>query len=237
MAEQGRREAEIIPFPAACPGPAPEIGDLRFRALIGEEAWARLPEAVRARFGKRVSGCATVVYVGEVVECRLSAAGWLLAQLGRLMGAPLPLSRDADVPACVSVTEDPAPSTSLGTGSAGQFWTRIYGRRSGFPQVISSSKRFCGPTGLEEQVGGGLGIALRVEVANGALHFLSDHYFLMVRGRRLLLPKFLSPGALRVNHVDCNHGLFAFVLELRHRWLGELVHQTAMFRERGAGED
>jgi hypothetical protein len=59
----------------------------------------------------------------------------------------------------------------------------------------------------------------------------------MVRGRRLLLPKFLSPGALRVNHVDCNHGLFAFVLELRHRWLGELVHQTAMFRERGAGED
>ncbi|HEX4694923.1 DUF4166 domain-containing protein, partial [Sphingomonas sp.] len=200
MAEQGRREAEIIPFPAARPGPGPEIGDLRFRALIGEEAWARLPGAVRARFGKRVSGCAAIVYVGEVVECRLSAAGWLLAQLGRLIGAPLPLCRAADVPACVSVTEDPA--------FAGQFWTRIYGRRSGFPQVISSSKRFCGPTGLEEQVGGGFGITLRVEVANGALHFLSDHYFLMVRGRRLLLPKFLSPGVLRVSHVDCNHGLF-----------------------------
>lgn len=224
MAEQGRREAEIIPFPAARPGPAPEIGDLRFRALIGEEAWARLPEAVRARFGKRVSGCAAVVYVGEVVECRLSAAGWLLAQLGRLIGAPLPLSRDIEVPACVSVTED--------ISFAGQFWTRIYGRRRGFPQVISSSKRFAGPTGLEEQIGGGFGIALRVEVADGALHFLSDHYFLMVRGRRLRLPGSLSPGALRVSHVDCNHGLFAFVLELRHRWLGELVHQTAMFKER-----
>jgi hypothetical protein len=229
MRERRRRGAEIIPFPAARPSAAPDIGDLRFRALIGEAAWARLPEAVRARFGKRVSGAAAIVYVGEVVECRLSAAGWLLAQLGRLIGAPLPLGRDADVPACVSVTEDPA--------FAGQFWTRIYGRRRGFPQVISSSKRFCGPTGLEEQIGGGLGIALRVEVANGALHFLSDHYFLRVGGRRLRLPRALTPGALRVSHVDCNHGLFAFVLELRHKWLGELVHQTAMFRERGAGED
>jgi hypothetical protein len=170
-----------------------------------------------------------VVYAGEVVECRIGAAGWLLAQLGRLIGAPLPLRRDVDVPACVSVTEDPA--------FAGQFWTRIYGRRRGFPQVICSSKRFAGPTGLEEQIGGGLGIALRVEVDNGALHFLSDHYFLMLRGRRLRLPSFLAPGALRVSHIDCNNGLFAFMLSLRHPWFGDLIHQTAMFRERGAGED
>jgi hypothetical protein len=180
-------------------------------------------------FPSDISVIAEITAESSPVECRLSAAGWLLAQLGRLIGAPLPLSGDADVPACVSVTEDPS--------FAGQFWTRIYGRRRGFPQVISSSKRFCGPTGLEEQIGGGFGIALRAEVANGALHFLSDHYFLMVRGRRLRLPRWLSPGALRVSHVDCNHGLFAFVLELRHPWFGELVHQTAMFRERGIGED
>jgi hypothetical protein len=230
MTERRRIGAEIIPFPAPRPASCdPEIGDLRFRTLIGEAAWARLPEAVRARFGKRIRGSAAMVYAGEVVECRISALGWLLAQLGRLIGGPLPLSRDADVPACVTVTEDPA--------FAGQFWTRIYGRRRGFPQVISSSKRFCGPTGLEEQVGGGFGIALKAEVSDGALHFLSDHYFLMVRGRRLRLPEFLAPGALKVSHVDCNNGLFAFVLSLRHPWLGELVHQTAMFRERGTGED
>jgi hypothetical protein len=229
MAKRGRIGADIIPFPARTPGAAPEIGDLRFRALIGEEAWARLPEATRARFGKSIAGCAAVVYVGEVVECRISAAGWLLAQLARAIGAPLPLSRDADVPACVSVTEDPS--------FAGQFWTRIYGRRRGFPQVISSSKRFAGPTGLEEQVGGGFGIALRAEVENGALHFLSDHYFLLARGRRLRLPRWLAPGDLRVSHIDCNHGFFAFVLALDHPWLGELVHQTAMFRERGQEED
>jgi len=223
MAERGRSGAEIILFPSVRPAGADlEIGDLRFRRLIGEEAWARLPEAVRARFGKRISGSAAIVYAGEVIECRMSGFGWLLAQLGRLIGAPLPLGRDADVPACVSVTEDPV--------FAGQFWTRIYGRRRGFPQVICSSKRFCG---LEEQVGGGLGIALRVQVENGALHFLSDHYFLMLGGRRLRLPRFLAPGRLRVSHIDCNHGLFAFVLDLRHPLLGELVHQTAMFRERG----
>jgi hypothetical protein len=230
MAERRRVGAEIIPFPAArALGPDPEVGDLRFRALVGEAAWARLPEATRARFGKCISGSAAAVYAGEVVECRISAAGWLLAQLGRLIGGPLPLCRDADVPACVTVTEDPA--------FAGQFWTRIYGRRRGFPQVISSSKRFAGPTGLEEQVGGGFGIALRVEVDNGALHFLSDHYFLLVGRRRLRLPRFLSPGALRVSHVDCNNGLFAFVLALRHPWLGLLVRQTAMFRERASGEE
>ncbi|MEA3029536.1 MAG: hypothetical protein QOG13_861 [Sphingomonadales bacterium] len=223
MAEQVRTGA-VLPFPAArAPGPAPDMGDLRFRTLIGEAAWARLPDATRARFGKRIAGCAAALYAGEVVECRINWAGWLLGRIGRLIGSPLPLCRDADVPACVSVTED--------ASSGGQNWTRIYGRRRGFPQVISSCKSFAGPTGLEELVGGGFGIALNVEVEGGALHFVSDHYFWKARGRRLRIPRWLAPGALRVSHVDCNHGLFAFVMALRHPWFGELIHQTAMFRD------
>ena len=201
----------------------PDVGDLRFRTLIGEPAWAALPEATRARFGKRVAGCAALLYAGEIVECRISRAGWLLGRLAWAIGSPLPLSRDADMPACVSVTEDPA--------SGGQVWTRIYGRRRGFPQVISSCKSFAGPTGLEERIGGGFGIALRVEAEGGALHFLSDHYFWKVGGRRLRLPRWLAPGALRVSHIDCNHGLFAFVMELRHPRFGALIRQTAMFRD------
>lgn len=224
MARQRRTGAEVIAFPAGRARRAdPEIGDLRFRTLIGEQAWAALPEATRARFGKRVAGCAAVLYAGEVIECRIGKAGWLLGRLARAIGSPLPLSRDSDMPACVSVTEDPA--------SGGQVWTRIYGRRRGFPQVISSCKSFAGPTGLEERIGGGFGIALRVEAADGALHFLSDHYFWMVRGRRLRIPRWLAPGALRVSHIDCNHGLFAFVMELSHPWFGELIRQTAMFRD------
>ena len=222
--------AKIIPFPLR-PAPeasADEIGDLRFRTLVGPQGWAALPEATRARFAKRVSDCRTIVYAGEVIECRISAAGRLVAELARLIGAPLPLHRDIEVPATVSVSEDPA--------GGGQFWTRIYGRRDGFPQVIHSSKRFCGPTGLEEYVGRGFGVALRVEVEGEALHFVSDHYFLSLLGLRLRLPRWLAPGALRVSHVDCNHGWFAFVLVLRHRLLGELIRQTVMFAELGRRE-
>jgi hypothetical protein len=219
-------DPKVAPFPGS--RGRSDLGDLRFRRLVGEEGWGRLPEAVRARFSKRLAGGRTVLYAGEIVECRMSRCGWALVQLCRLIGAPLPLGRDTCVPAVVSVTEDEA--------RGGQVWTRIYGRRRGFPQAIHSAKRFCGPTGLEEHIGRGFGIALRVEVENEALHFLSDHYFLQLRGVRLRLPSWLAPARMRVSHVDCGRGWFAFVLLLEHPLLGRLLRQTAMFQERAAEE-
>ncbi|HEX9932232.1 MAG TPA: DUF4166 domain-containing protein [Allosphingosinicella sp.] len=218
------RTADIIPFPAHRRAGAAEIGDLRFRRLVGEAAWAGLPEPVRARFSKRLGGGRTAIYTGEVVECRMSGLGMALAQLGRLAGAPLPLARAPWLAAAVCVTEDPV--------SGGQHWTRIYARPRGFPQVIHSAKRFCGPTGLEEHLGRGFGIALRVEVANGALHFRSDHYFLCLGRLRLRLPRWLEPGRMTVSHVECGGGRFAFLLRLTRPWFGELVSQLAMFDER-----
>ena len=217
------REAAIIPFPARA-APIADVGDLRFRRLVGEAGWAELPEAVRARFSKRLGRGRTAIYCGEVVECRMSRFGVVLAQLGRLIGGPLPLSRDCWTPAAVSVTEDPCRN--------GQIWTRIYGRSRGFPQVIHSAKRFCGPTGLEEYLGGGFGIALAVRVEKGTLSFLSDHYFLKIGPLRLRIPAWLSPGRMRVSHVECGGGRFAFVLDLTHKLFGLLVRQTAMFDER-----
>jgi hypothetical protein len=219
-----RRDATILPLPQLTAShDSGEFGDLRFRALVGEAAWAALPEAIRARFGKRVADCRSVLYAGEIVKCRMSLAGRVLAQVARVIGAPLPLSCEVGVPAVVSVTEDSA--------FGGQFWTRMYGRRRGFPQMIQSSKRFVGPTGLEEYIGRGFGIALRVEVADGALHFVSDHYFFAVGQLRLRVPGWLAPGGLRISHVDCGHGWFAFVLSLRHRLFGELICQTVMFHD------
>ena len=222
------QRGEVIPFPAARARRCADIGDVRFRRLLGEVGWAALPPAVRARFAKRLGGGRTAIYAGEIVECRMSRLGRAFAQLARLAGGPLPLTTDLFVPAAVSVTEDPA--------SGGQFWTRIYGRARGFPQVVHSSKRFAGPTGLEERIGAGFGIALRIEVGDAALHFVSDHYFLALGRRRLRLPRWLAPGALRVSHVDCGHGNFAFVLRLVHPLLGELVCQTAMFSDPPKGE-
>lgn len=197
------------------------VGDLRFRGLFSAEQWGVLPAAVRVRFSKRLGAGRTVTYLGDIIECRMSPCGYLLAQALRLIGGPLPISRDTDVPATVVVTEDEA--------TGGQFWTRIYGQHKGFPQAIQSSKRFAGATGLEEYIGYGCGMALRVEATPQGLHFYSHHYFLKLGRWRLRLPRFMTPGALTVSHVDCGDDWFAFVLDLRHPWLGELVHQTVMF--------
>ena len=197
------------------------------RRMLSEARWQSLPAAVRERFRRRVKAGACVTYVGEVVECRMSRIGRLFAQLARLVGAPLPLHRDTGVPACVSVTEDIA--------GGGQFWTRQYGRRRGFPQVIFSAKRFAGPTGMEEYLGLGFGIALRAEVEGGALWFLSDHYFLRLGRLRLRFPRWLAPGGLAIGHIDCGGGRFLFLLELNHRLAGELIRQLVIFQDPDEG--
>jgi hypothetical protein len=199
------------------------LGDLRFRALFAEDDWHSLPQAVRQRFSKRLAGGRTMIYVGEVLETHMSHIGWCVAQVARLFGGPLPTSRDANMPSVVTVTED------MATG--GQIWTRLYVRRKGFPQIIHSAKRFCGPTGLEEYLGHGLSVALRVRVRGDAFVFCSDGYFFQIFGRRWRLPNWLSPGALTAIHAERSDGHFEFRLELKHPQFGLLIRQSAVFRE------
>lgn len=199
------------------------LGDLRFRALLSAEEWAALPAPVRARFSKRLAGGESVVYAGIVSATRATRIGRLVAQAARLIGGPLPLTRDTGVPAVVTVTED--------TRGGGQTWTRMYARRGGFPQVVHSAKRFAGPTGLEEIVGGGVGMALKVRVEDGVLVFRSAFYFVDVGPWRLRLPGWLTPGALTVAHTELGAGRFRFTLDLVHPLFGTLIHQAAIFRE------
>jgi Domain of unknown function (DUF4166) len=200
-----------------------ELGDLRFRALMRDEEWSSLPPAIRRRFSKRLAPGDTVVYAGEVLETWMSRAGFLLAQAARLIGSPLPLWRGVHVPAVVTVTEDRA--------SGGQIWTRLYGRRFGFPQVIHSSKRFAGPTGLEEHVGRGVGMTLTVYAREGALIFRSGDYFVDILRHRLRLPRWLCPGTIYVTHAELPDGKFSFTLQVIHPRFGLLLRQMAMFRE------
>ena len=222
MALHGR-----IPPPLAFPESREDLeaalGDPRFRALLPDGDWERLPPATRQRFSKRLAGGRTAIYVGEVVEIRFSRIGWWLAQMARLIGGPLPTGVDTDVPSIVTVTEDAA--------TGGQVWTRIYARRNGFPQVIHSAKRFAGPTGLEEYVGFGVGMALRISADDRALRFRSDSYFLQVGRHKFRLQAWLTPGALTVTHTDLVSGEFRFTLEIVHPRFGSLIHQSAVFRE------
>ncbi len=205
-----------------------ELGDLRFQALLSNDAWAVLPAGIRRRFSKRLAGGNTVVYTGHVVETHMSRAGWWLAQAARLIGAPLPTSSDAGVPSVVTVTEDAA--------TGGQIWTRLYARRNRFPQVINSSKRFSGPTGLEEYIGCGISMALTVATSSGAIMFRSAGYFVMLGKQRLRMPRWLTPLDLRITHSELGDpardaGCFEFKLELANPALGVLIRQVAVFQE------
>lgn len=208
--------------------PDDALGDLRFCALLGSEQWMRLPDPVRQRFSKRYLQGQSVSYSGMITECRLSRAGWLLAQMCRLIGAPLPLDRGGGAAAVVTVTEH-APS-------GGQVWTRVYARRGGFPQVIHSAKMFSGPTGLEEYVGFGIGIALKVAGSAEGICFASDHYFIKFGLVRLRLPRWLEPGALQIDHLDRGSGNFLFVLDLRHPLFGQMIHQVGLFADQPSVE-
>ena len=199
------------------------LDDGRFRALLAADDWGRLPLAIWRRFSKRLPGGGTIVYVGEVEESRHSRIGWWIAQLVRAIGGPLPTGTETRVPMVVTVTEDAA--------SGGQIWTRICARSRGFPQVIHSAKRFAGPTGLEEYVGFGISMALRLRVEDAALLFESAGYSLSFGRLRLALPEWLTPGALTVTHFDLGGGAFRFTLGVVHPRWGELVHQSAVFRE------
>lgn len=203
--------------------PQAPLLDLRFRRLIGREAWEALPEAVRRRFSKRLGAESVALYRGRIVRTEFSRPGWLFAQALRLIGGPLPVIRDTDVSAVVSVSEDGA--------SGGQVWSRLYCRRRGFPQVIHSAKRFAGPTGLEEYIGSGIGMALRVEPMSDGLRFVSDHYFVAFGRYRFRLPRWMEPGRTVVEHHDLGHGCFMFGLMLRHPLFGRLVEQHALFRD------
>ncbi|MBJ7439774.1 MAG: DUF4166 domain-containing protein [Sphingopyxis sp.] len=206
----------------------PEPGDRaltddRFCRLVARAAWDALPEDVRRRFSKRLTGQATATYSGEIVWTRLSGAGWLLAQACRLIGSPLPLAASGPAPAAVAVSEERL--------SGGQCWSRLYGRARGHPQVIHSAKSFSGATGLEEHIGGGFGMALTVRAEGDALIFTSDHYFWRIGRIRLRLPGWVTPGQTVVTHQHLGSGRFAFDLKVTHPRLGELINQHGLFRD------
>jgi hypothetical protein len=213
--------AKLLQLPQRDRQDVATLHDLRFRTLLGGSAWDRLPAEVQQRFSKRLSGAQVALYRGLVVEMHVSRLGWILAHACRLFGAPLPLNRRSGGGALVSVSEDKA--------SGGQCWTRIYARQDGFPQVIHSAKRFAGPTGLEEYLGRGLGMALKVEPLADGIAFVSDHYFLALGSWRIRLPPALAPGVTRVTHRQVAGKSFLFGLELNHPLAGQLVRQEILF--------
>ena len=189
--------------------------------LLGRDTWNKLPESVRKRFGHRLRPGESKVYAGHTIKTERNRFGGLLTQLLRLAGAPLPLERANDGQAAiVSVTER--------QDGQGQFWSRQYNRKTGFPQVIQSAKSFTGPTGLEEMINRVVGMTLWLIVEEDALLFVCDRYFLKCGKYRVFLPRWLT-GGLTVGHHDHGDQSFDFTLDLHHPLFGQFLHQRIRF--------
>lgn len=208
---------------------SPARRDSRFRTLLGDDAWNQLPPPIRCRFSKPLAPGEVHIYRGRVVTTELSRAGRVLAFVARAIGGPLPLVDGASGPAVVTVSED----ARIG----GQIWTRLYARPGRFPQVVHSAKRFTGATGLEEHIGSGVSMALRVTVEDSALVFRSERYLLALGRWRVGVPSWLSPGRMEIVHRQESEEEFSFRLTLAHPLLGRLIHQLGCFRDEGPAAD
>ncbi len=185
-------------------------------------SWARLRAGIQARFAQEPQAGEVFVYDGIMHVIRRSRAGWLFAQLTRVIGNPLTPYAGIDVPMQVS----------LYPKDGGICWERVYQYQGRAPVTVSSVKRESAEGEMMEVVGGGFGMKLRVHVADGQLYFTSYRYFASLPGFRLPLPHLLTPGETQVAHLDHGDGSFTFRLCIRHPWLGETFFQEGRFRRR-----
>lgn len=210
--------------------PNTPIGDLRFRQLFSDKQWKKLPPPVRTRFGRRVKIGEAIVYRGHVEHNHVNLCGRVLNLALRLIGAPLPLdTQNAGAAAIVTVTEAP---------DGGQVWMRQYAQQNPkrpFPQIIQSAKHFTGATGIEEQIGGGIGMSLIPLVEDEELVFRAQDIFWDVPGPwkklRLTLPRWLGPSVLRAGHEEMGNDEFVFTLRLEHKWFGKMLDQRVWFQD------
>src|SRR5262245_43435119 len=106
-------------------------------ALVGAAGWARLPAAVRARFG---NGARAALYKGDGFFER-TKLGFLWALAGTLFGRPLPARRGR---ALVEIR--------VATDARGEVWARCYRFANGAETALSVKHAGNGPW-LEERAG------------------------------------------------------------------------------------
>ncbi len=188
-----------------------------YASLLGP-SWSQLPARTRARFGVERE---MVCYRGRVVVSECTPLGRLFRQFARLVGSPLPFDD----------TIGPATVVVMATGRGSSSWTRVYRRNGGRAQAIRSVKRFAGPTGLEEYLGTGLCMALRVGVEDASLLFESAGYSWAVGKLRIPLPNWLTPGRLLVRSTELAAPGFRFCLTLDHPRFGVVLRQEAVFED------
>lgn len=207
--------------------PTASITELRFRRLLNDIQWAKLPKAIKKRFSHKPLTGHTKVYHGKIIETNMNWIGKTLSRVMLLLGGSLPLdTNNGGAEALVTVS-----AYNGANGNDAQVWTRQYARRNRAPQIIQSRKQFSGPTGLEEFLGQGIGMTLKLEATDNALLFIAERFFVEIFGRRIYLPKALNPGALTISHINQTDNTFIFGMTLVHPLFGKLVSQSILFTD------
>ena len=199
-----------------------------FERLVGSEGWRRLAPAIRPRFSEKPQADHPIRYVGTMQKVQCSTAGLVLAQLCRLIGTPFAPYRGDGIPVVISLHQ--------GAVAGATIWRREYRYPARGAVQVQSTKLIAPDGTLEECVGCGLGMRLKVFELAGELHFLSQRYFWCVLGRRICLPHLLSPGTAHVIHRDLGDGRFRFIMTFRHRLFGSLFYQDGVFAREGLAE-
>ena len=184
---------------------------------VGAAGWARLPAAVRRRFG---AGHPDVDYTGRM-ELRCSAIGRVYAGLSRAFGSPLTGLQAHGLAATVRVRSN---------GQGGVVWERVFGDAAGAATVRSTKEPGAGAQ-LTERTDGGLAMALDVFEEDGSLIFQSRRFFLALGRLSIPVPGWLSPGQCRVTHTDLGGGDFRFTLSMQHPLWGETFYQSGVFTD------
>jgi len=176
-------------------GEVPLVGEGElFRKILGSE-WNKLHPDIQQRFAKNPAPGKPLLYYGTLSELHASRFGKLLGFISKpfIHGALIPYS-DSDFPVDIQVYGKP--------GSQNIYKQRIYmlnGRKPiKFTSYMAESER----GEVLEYVGLGLGMKLKLHVADGNLHFTSDGYFWDLLGWRIPLPGVLTPGKTFLRH--CN---------------------------------
>lgn len=205
---------------SALTSPTPAAAAVRHLDLadyVGAAGWARLPAAVRRRFG---AGHPDVDYSGRM-ELRCSAIGRLYAGLSRAFGSPLTGLQAHGLAATVRVR---------GNGRGGVVWERVFGDSANNATVRSTKEPGTGGQ-LTERTDGGLAMALDVFEEDGSLVFQSRRFFLALGRLCIPVPAWLSPGRCRVTHTDLGGGDFRFTLSMAHPLWGETFYQSGVFTD------
>ncbi|MEX1033438.1 MAG: DUF4166 domain-containing protein [Cellvibrionaceae bacterium] len=199
-----------------------------YQSLLGAAAWSRLHPDIRQRFG--ADRCRqAVIYRGVMQVVFMSVAGWLLAQVCRLIGTPLALHSGKNVAVDVQVYPDPLLD--------GMTWDRYYFFPGKKVNRVRSTKCIQEDAGLIEVIGSGFGMYLAVYEDGGALCFKSTRFFFTLANRKIVLPHLLTPGTTLVRQAALVDGRFQFSLEVRHPILGLVYYQVGSFGEfQGASE-